>query len=83
MMMGWGFHGAGFVFMLIFWILVIALAVWLVSALFPRSTSTSPSQHTAAYGGSSESALETLKRRYAQGEITRAEYEDIQRDLMS
>lgn len=82
MMMGWGFHGAGFVFMLVFWVLVIALAVWLVSALFPRSTGASPSHYTRAESDASGPALEILKRRYARGEITKAEYEDIRHDLM-
>ncbi|HBY93191.1 MAG: SHOCT domain-containing protein [Ardenticatenaceae bacterium] len=82
MMMGWGFHGGGIIFMLAFWVLVIALAVWLVSALFPRSTGTLPSQYTRSNSDASKPALEILKRRYAQGEITKAEYEDIRNDLM-
>ena len=80
-MMGFGFGGFGFLFMLLFWILIIALAVWLVTRIFPQANgSTSPPS-----GGGSNNQLvspeDILKRRYAQGEISRSEYEEMREHL--
>ncbi|NOX62769.1 MAG: SHOCT domain-containing protein [Chloroflexi bacterium] len=33
--------------------------------------------------GASESPLEILKQRYARGELTKAEYEEMRRDILS
>ncbi len=71
-MMGWDM-GIWMVFNLIFWILVIAGIVLLVVWVGQK-----------AVGGASrteESALEMLKKRYARGEISKAEYEEKKRDL--
>ncbi len=74
-MMGFGFGGFGLIFMLVFWVAIIALAVWLLSNLFPRVTSTSPGQPTVQRSAPGDSALEILRQRYARGEISKAEYE--------
>lgn len=77
----WGWHysmmgGAWgifmFIFMLIFLVLVIAGIVLLVRYLSPHARSKS-----------SEDALEILKRRYARGEIQKAEFEEKRKDLES
>ncbi len=70
---GMGFGFLGFFLMALFWILVIAGGIWLISNIFPR----------AAAGGSGqiESAQEILKRRYARGELTKEEFESMRRDL--
>lgn len=65
-MMDWpggmvGFGWGGMFFGLLVWILLIALVLWAVASLFPR-----PRQQ--------DDALETLKRRYARGELSEAEY---------
>jgi putative membrane protein len=77
-MMGFGL--LGFLFMFLFWGGIIALAVWLVSLLFPGSASDST---TAPGSGNSPgpSALETLKLRYAHGELSRDEYQQMIQDL--
>jgi putative membrane protein len=67
--------------MLIFWVVIIALAVWLLSNLFPRVTSNSPSQPVVRRDAPSGSPLEILQQRYARGEISRAEYEEMRRAL--
>ncbi|MEW5989052.1 MAG: SHOCT domain-containing protein [Chloroflexota bacterium] len=79
-MMGYQMGWFGFFWMALFWIAVIALGVWLLARLFPRTTTTPP----APTGGrSEETSLEILKRRYANGELSKTEYEEMRRDLES
>jgi len=73
--------GFGLIFMLVFWVAIIALAVWLLSSLFPQAKGPPPPPFTAQHSDQSESPLEILKQRYARGEITKAEYEEMRRDL--
>lgn len=73
--------GLGLIVMIIFWVAIVALAVWLLSSLFPRVTSTSPSQPAAWRDDHMESPVEILKQRYARGELSKAEYEAMRRDL--
>jgi putative membrane protein len=70
-MMG-GYGGFGFIIMIAFWVAVIVGIVFLVRWL---ATSTRG-------GGSTESALEILKKRYAQGEIDKKEFEQKKKDLL-
>lgn len=67
----WGM-GFGWIFMLVFWALIIlgivALAKWLFSSTSSgRSAGTRP--------------LDVLKERYARGELTREQYEQMRRDI--
>ncbi len=73
MMNGFGFGG---LLSIIFWVAIIALAVWLISSLVSRPNSQPPSNLPAA-----ESALDILKKRYARGEITKEQYDEVRRDL--
>ena len=76
---GWGWSGGagmgfGWIFMILFWALIIlgivALAKWLIS--------------TGTLGGSAgKRPLDILKERYARGEVTRDQYEQMRRDLES
>ncbi|MEP7036425.1 MAG: hypothetical protein ABI662_11065 [Dermatophilaceae bacterium] len=64
-MMGWndgGMAPLGFLVMGAFWILLLALIVWLVVRLVPGS------DHATAHSGG-ESPLEILDRRLARGEL--------------
>ena len=82
-MMGFGFGGFGIVYMLIFWVVIIGLGVWLLSNLFPRGTSSVSTRATARRDDGLESPLEVVQRRYARGEISKVEYDEIRRDLES
>lgn len=69
---GFGFPFMGGIWMILFWVLIIGGVVWLVQSL-ARGTGISAPQ--------GESLLETLKRRYAKGEITQEQFEQMKRDL--
>jgi uncharacterized membrane protein len=56
--------------MLLFWAAIILLVAWAVRSVFPRQRQ---NEH--------ESAVEILKRRYAVGEISQAEYEQARKAL--
>lgn len=75
--MGFGFGALGLILMLVFWLVVIGLAVWLLSNLFPRATDA----FRTPKSDSSESPLEILQQRYARGEISRAEYNEMRKEL--
>lgn len=74
---GWGFGGYGMMFMMFFWLLffifiiigTVLLVWWLVSA---QMKSQKPPE---------SSAMDILKDRYAQGDITREEFEEKKRAL--
>lgn len=74
MMTGFGMGLGGLLLMIVFWIVIIAAAIWLLSSLFPRTSTTRPQ-------GNSESAIDVLKTRFARGEIGKEEFEAIRRDL--
>ena len=67
------FFGGGIV-MILFWVGLIALAVWLAQSLFN-------SARPAASPGGEASAQEILDRRFARGEITREQYDLMKQDL--
>ena len=73
MMGGFGLWWLMPIFMLIFWGLIIWAIVALIRGL------TSPGRSSAT--GQPDSALELLKRRYAQGEISKQEFEEKKKDL--
>jgi putative membrane protein len=62
-------------------ILLLVLLVIILYFVFGRGTGRPPGQ--APPGGAGDSALDILKKRYARGEITKAEYEEIKKDLLS
>ncbi len=71
-----GIAGIGMLAMVIFWVLVIGGAIWVVVAL-ARGLRQAPSL-TAASG---QSPLDLLNARYARGEITKEQFEQMKRDL--
>lgn len=68
---GWGM-GFGWIFMILFWILVILGIVFLVRLIagFQKNKQ------------SRESPLDILKKRYAKGEITKEEFQKMKDDMM-
>jgi putative membrane protein len=75
MMIGGGSMG---IIMIILWVVLLTAIVLLVSGLITRRPFSDQS------GGkplADSDALEILKRRYASGEISKIEYEDIKQDL--
>ncbi|MDH7486862.1 MAG: SHOCT domain-containing protein [Anaerolineae bacterium] len=80
-MMGFGMGGLGLILMFLFWGAIIALAVWLLSSLFPRAKNISSPPYTAQRDEPSQSPLEILKQRYARGEISKTEYEEMRQGL--
>jgi putative membrane protein len=74
-MMYWGYGGGwwmvmGMIFMIIFWAAVIWFVVWGVRRW---------GRHVSDNGGTTP--LEIAKTRYAKGEITREQFEEIKKNL--
>lgn len=77
---GWGAMMLGGLLMLLFWGALIALAVLAIRALTrPIDRSSSVSSGPSYAGG--DRALDILRERYAKGEITKAEYEEMRAEL--
>jgi putative membrane protein len=69
----WGGHWFGGILVVLFWVLFVAGIVALAKGLFSRGSGLNLAQ---------ESPLEILKRRYAKGEIDKAEFEEKKKDLL-
>ncbi|UCH43896.1 MAG: SHOCT domain-containing protein [Dehalococcoidales bacterium] len=67
--MGW-WIGFGGIWMIIFWAGLIALVVWGITKLSKREGSTQGRNPT-----------DVIKERYARGEISREEFEQMKKDL--
>lgn len=68
---GWGAMGwFGGILMVLFWVAVILLVVWAVRAFTPTTRVREE-----------DTALEILRRRYAAGELSQAEYDQARRVL--
>ena len=77
--MMFGFPFVGGIGMLLFWLLIIVGVVWLISATSHGSAASLP----AASAPASETPLDILKRRYAKGEITKEQFEEMKNTLGS
>ncbi len=67
--MGWWAWFGG-MWMIVFWAGLIALIVWAITRLTRRGSSTPK-----------DDALHIARQRYAKGELTKQEYEQIKKDL--
>ena len=66
---GWGIFSI--VMMAVFWVVVIALIVWGIKR----------SNQKTVFVSNAGSSIDIAKDRYARGEISKQEYEQIKRDL--
>jgi putative membrane protein len=66
---GWGM-GLGLFFMILFWGAIIALIVWLIIKLTKREG-----------GSGKDKSIEIARERYAKGEISKEEFEQIKKDI--
>ena len=66
---GWGM-GLGMFFMILFWVIVIALIVWFINKASDRGETSEKKR-----------PLDIVKERYAKGEISKEEFEKIEADL--
>lgn len=64
--------GFGWIFMIAFWALVIFGVIYLIKLFAGRSKS----------GEKHETALDILKKRYANGEISKEEFETKKKDIV-
>ena len=70
---GYGMGYGGMLFGLLFWILIIALAYMLIKRLVAQNKT---------HGEEHMSALEFAKMRYAKGEITEDQFEEIKKRIV-
>lgn len=71
---GYGMMGSGgMLFGLLFWILIIILAYFLIKSLIEKNKTSS---------SEGMSALDIAKERYSKGEITKEELEEIKKNLI-
>lgn len=61
----------GWLFMILFWILIILALAWLIRNLVGKGSDSN----------SDLTALEILKKRYAQGKISKEQFEKIKREI--
>ncbi len=60
----------------IFWIVLIVIIIWAVVQFTNRNQSTNTTNIV-----SKETPLDILKKRYAKGEITKEQFEEMKKDL--
>lgn len=71
-MMGW--RGFGGIFMIFWWVLIVAGIVLFIRWVVNESTKSSRKDE--------KSALDILRERYAKGEINKKEFEEKKKDLI-
>jgi putative membrane protein len=69
---GYGMGYGGMFLGLIFWLIIIVLGYFLIKSLI---------EHNKTRSGEGKSALDIAKERYARGEITKEELEEIKKNI--
>ena len=82
MMMGFGYGGLSMILIFLFWMVIIVVAVWLVSRLFPQVTGFTAHPSSDKRSEPADSPLDILKQRFARGELNQAEYDEMRRKLL-
>ncbi len=76
---GFGWGGVfGIILQAVFWAVLIGLGIWLIGGLARSSHGGTASSSTVI---ESESALDILKKRYARGEITKEQFDEMKHNL--
>jgi uncharacterized membrane protein len=73
---GWGMMAG----MFLFWALVLGGGLWLLARLFPAARAPQ-AQDRDAHAESVDPAVQVVRQRYACGEISKSEYEEVLRTL--
>ncbi|MGE5602771.1 MAG: SHOCT domain-containing protein [Nitrososphaerales archaeon] len=77
---GWGMMAG----MFLFWALVLGAGLWLLARLFPAARAPQAQDHNAhaqAAPVALDPAVQVVRQRYASGEISKSEYEEVLRIL--
>jgi len=69
--------GFGFVFMILFWAAIVVAALWLLDSLFPLVRGSMGSNRSTP----TEDPKEIARRRYANGEISQREFQQMLESL--
>jgi len=78
-------YGMGWIGMWIYPILIFAFIIFIIYIILgrkPDRRSFGGVEQNHNFTGSSESALDLLKKRYAKGEITKEEFEQVKKDIL-
>ena len=78
---GWWIFPTMMPFLMI--VVVVAMLYFLFGRGGPRPPWWNDSDRPSGHSRDSETAIEVLKKRYAKGEITREEFEQIKKDLQN
>ena len=70
---GSGMGSIGFLLMTIFWIVIIFVIIYAIYLLLKNAN---------IIGQGNESAVDILKKRYAKGEITKEQFEEMKKDIL-
>lgn len=73
---GWGMMAG----MFLFWALVLGAGFWLLARLFPTARTPQAQAHDAD-ATRIDPAVQVVRQRYASGEISKSEYEEVLRTL--
>ncbi len=73
---GWGMMAG----MFLFWALVLGGGLWLLARLFPAARAPQAQGHDAR-AAIMDPAVQMVRQRYASGEISKSEYEEVLRTL--
>jgi putative membrane protein len=78
---GFGMLGFGALVMFVFWALIIAGAVWLVVTIVRGGQGRSLTSAWTGTPGREQTPLEILQTRYAKGDISKQQFDEMKRNL--